>query len=65
MKTILIVDDDVHIGNALEETLTDEGYSILRAYSGTEAVLVLSKSRPDLVLLDIFVLLTLVINQEL
>ena len=53
MKTILIIDDDVHIGNALEETLTDEGYSVLRAYSGTEAVLVLSKSRPDLVLLDL------------
>ena len=53
MKTILIIDDDVHIGNALEEALTDEGYSILRAYSGTEAVFVLSQSRPDLVLLDL------------
>lgn len=53
MKTILIIDDDLHIGNMLEETLTKEGYGVLRAYSGTEAVLVLSQSKPDLVLLDL------------
>lgn len=53
MKTILIIDDDLHIGNMLEETLIKEGYGVLRAYSGTEAVLVLSQSKPDLVLLDL------------
>lgn len=53
MKNILIVDDDLHIGNVLEETLTGEGYSVTRAYSGTEAVLVLSRIKPDLVLLDL------------
>ncbi|MCI9596322.1 MAG: response regulator transcription factor [Firmicutes bacterium] len=53
LKTILIIDDDPHIGNMLEETLIKEGYSILRAYSGTEAVLLLSQSKPDLVLLDL------------
>lgn len=53
MKNILVIDDDLHIGNMLEETLTDAGYGVLRAYSGTEAVLVLSQSRPDLVLLDL------------
>lgn len=53
MKNILIVDDDLHIGNVLEETLTGEGYSVTRAYSGTEAVLVLSQVKPDLVLLDL------------
>ncbi len=53
MKTILIIDDDPHIGNMLEETLTKEGYGVLRAYSGTEAVLLLSQSKPDLVLLDL------------
>lgn len=53
MKTILIIDDDPHIGNMLEETLIKEGYSVLRAYSGTEAVLLLSQSKPDLVLLDL------------
>ena len=53
MKSILIIDDDIHIGNVLEETLSKEGYGISRAYSGTEALLVLSKSKPDLVLLDL------------
>ena len=38
MKRILIIDDDMHIGNMLEETLSKEGYHVLRAYSGTEAV---------------------------
>jgi DNA-binding response OmpR family regulator len=37
----------------LEETLTKEGYTVSRAYSGTEAVLVLSKMKPDLILLDL------------
>lgn len=53
MKTILIVDDDLHIGNMVEEVLRGEGYGVLRAYSGTEAVLLLSRKRPDLVLLDL------------
>ncbi len=53
MKKILIIDDDMHIGNMLEETLTKEGYSVSRAYSGTEALYVLSGERPDLILLDL------------
>ena len=53
MKNILIIDDDMYIGNMLEETLAKEGYGVSRAYSGTEALLFLSQSRPDLVLLDL------------
>lgn len=53
MKTILIIDDDLHIGNLLEELLTREGYNTLRAYSGTEALMLLRDHRPDLVLLDL------------
>lgn len=53
MKNILIVDDDIHIGNALEDLLIKEGYFVLRAYSGTEALLVLSNKKVDLVLLDL------------
>jgi len=53
LKNILIIDDDIHIGDMLEETLTKKGYGVLRAYSGTEALLVLSNSKPDLVLLDL------------
>lgn len=53
MKNILVIDDDLHIGNVLEETPTNEGYGVIRAYSGTEAVLLLSQVKPDLVLLDL------------
>lgn len=53
MKTIAIVDDDIYIGNMLEELLRREGYHVLRAYSGTEALLLLTRNRPDLVLLDL------------
>ena len=53
MKTIAIIDDDIYIGNMLEEILMKEGYGILRAYSGTEALMLLSKRMPDLVLLDL------------
>ncbi len=53
MKNILIIDDDIHIGDMLEETLTKKGYGVRRAYSGTEALLVISNSKPDLVLLDL------------
>ncbi len=53
MKQILIIDDDVHIGNMLEEALTKEGYKVSRAYSGTEALLMLSSVKPDLILLDL------------
>lgn len=53
MKTIAIVDDDIYIGNMLEELLQGEGYRVLRAYSGTEALLLLSRDVPDLVLLDL------------
>ncbi len=53
MKTIAIIDDDIYIGDMLEEVLTREGYSVLRAYSGTEALYLLSRNKPDLVLLDL------------
>ena len=53
MANILIVDDDLNIGNLLEEVLARNGYSVSRAYSGTEVLLRLQNNRPDLVLLDL------------
>lgn len=53
MKHILIIDDDVHIINMLYEVLTAEDYKVSRAYSGTEALLLLSNMKPDLILLDL------------
>ncbi len=53
MKHILVVDDDIHIGNMVAEVLERAGYGVLRAYSGTEALLLLEHEHPDLVLLDL------------
>ncbi|MGN0543169.1 MAG: response regulator transcription factor [Acutalibacteraceae bacterium] len=53
MKRIMIIDDDVYIGNMLQETLEKRGFGILRAYSGTEALLLLKTNTPDLILLDL------------
>lgn len=53
MKTIMIIDDDIDIGNMLEEFLRREGYLVLRAYSGTEALLLLEQKQPHLILLDL------------
>lgn len=53
MTTIAIIEDDTYIGSLLEEALTQENYHVIRAYSGTEAMLLLEKKRPDLILLDL------------
>ena len=53
MQTILIIDDDAAIGDLEQEVLARAGYAVLRAYSGTEALLLLRSSRPDLILLDL------------
>ena len=53
MKTIAVIDDDVYIGDLLQELLRREGYRVLRAYSGTEALLLLKEKQADLILLDL------------
>ena len=53
MRTILIIDDDIAIGNMEQEVLERAGYATRRAYSVTEALLVLKTMRPDLILLDL------------
>ena len=53
MYTIAVIDDDEHINKMLAELLSKEGYWVVQAYSGTEALYLLSKNRPDLVLLDL------------
>ena len=53
MQTILIIDDDISIGNLEEEVLERAGYATLRAYSGTEALLLLKSVHPSLILLDL------------
>lgn len=53
MQTILIIDDDIAIGNLEQEVLEQSGYAVLRAYSGTEAQMLLENVRPNLILLDL------------
>ena len=53
MKNIMLVEDDEYIGNMLAEALDAQGYRTTRAYSGTEAVLLLERAKPDLILLDL------------
>ena len=53
MSSILVIDDDINIGNMLEEAFRLEGYKVYRAYSGPEALLVLENHKPNLVLLDL------------
>ena len=53
MYSIMIIDDDESIGNMEQELLEREEYLVQRAYSGTEALLLLQQKRPDLILLDL------------
>ena len=53
-KTILIVDDEKSICQSLGSILMDEGYDILTAESGEEAIRMVEEEYPNLVLLDIW-----------
>lgn len=50
---ILVVDDEPRIVNFVAMNLELEGYTVLRAYSGPEALRSITENMPDLVLLDI------------
>jgi two-component system nitrogen regulation response regulator NtrX len=53
-ETILIVDDEESICQSLDAILSDEGYQVLVAGSGEEAVKIVEEEMPQLVLLDIW-----------
>ncbi len=53
-ETILIVDDEESICQSLKAILSDEGYQVLVAGSGEEAVKIVDEEVPHLVLLDIW-----------
>ncbi len=52
-EIIAVIDDDLHINNMLCELLSREGYKVIRAFSGGEALAVLEETTPDLILLDL------------
>lgn len=51
--TILIVDDEVLIRNVIKEYLLNEGYKVLEAKDGFDALRVISDNKVDLIVLDI------------
>lgn len=53
LKTILVVEDDKGIQKYLKDLLLDNGYSVKTASDGVEALEILKKTQPDLVLLDL------------
>jgi two-component system response regulator VicR len=52
-KKIMVVDDEPDTVDLVKLVLETEGYEILVAYSGQEALDIIKVNRPDLVLLDI------------
>lgn len=54
-KTILVVDDEKAIINLLRINLEKEGYSVIEANDGLEAIDVATNQKPDLILLDVMI----------
>lgn len=50
---ILIADDDVNVHQSLNTYFKREGYQLLQAYDGEEALALAKEARPDMILLDI------------
>lgn len=53
MYNVLVCDDDKEIVNAIEIYLSKEGYNILKAYNGKEALKIIEKTEVHLIILDI------------
>lgn len=52
-KTVLVVDDEIHIIRILNYKLSSAGYSVLQAKDGNEALALAKSGKPDLIYLDI------------
>lgn len=53
MKTVLVVDDELDIADAVKSILEDEGYHVVVCANGREALQRLDTTRPDLAIVDI------------
>lgn len=53
MYNVLVVDDDKEIVNAIEIYLSKEGYNILKAYNGKEALEIVKHNEIHLIIVDI------------
>ena len=55
IKRILLLDDDVNINNLVSLYLSKEGFEVLSALRGDEAVAIFKKEKVDLLILDVMV----------
>ena len=55
MAKILVCDDDKDIVEAIDIYLTQEGYEVLKAYDGDEAIKVLKRNEVDLLIMDVMI----------
>ena len=53
MRKILVIEDDIYISDLIKELLTQSGYILTMAFSGTEGLLCLKNEEFDLVILDL------------
>jgi DNA-binding NtrC family response regulator len=53
MADLLVVDDDVDVGDSLADVLRDEGHVVRTARDGTRGLELLAERLPDAVLLDV------------
>ena len=53
MQTILVCDDDREIVEAIEIYLQQEGYQVLKAYDGEEAIRLLKENEVHLLIMDV------------
>jgi CheY-like chemotaxis protein len=52
VKTVLVVEDEFGIAELLKDLLTEEGYRVMTAFSGRQALAQLEEQEPDVVILD-------------
>jgi CheY-like chemotaxis protein len=66
-RTILVVEDDTGLRRLYRSALTLEGYTVMEAADGMQALRLLDESTPDLVILDLGLPLIggLVVQQEI
>jgi len=53
LPSVLIVDDSLSVRNSLSQLMSDGGYRVVTARDGLEAINVIDKEKPDIVLTDL------------
>lgn len=51
--TVLVVEDDEFLSRAMGDKLSREGFQVIKAFNGQEAVDALRQNKPDIMLLDL------------